>query len=441
MAYVFRGGISFKGDGTGIDAGVERPTYPDKLYVPVEPERQLLVRVGSRVLKGQLIASAEHGRTAIHSPVSGIISAVVTLSGNTAVEIENDGQNEISPSVLRMNKKLSDCSPEEIIEKIAEAGISEMNGEGTPVAEKLLIASGKAEICIINCAECEPYILCDLAVLNDRPSHVINGLKIFLRALGIRRGLIAVPGENGDIIKKLGEMTSGSRMISVMPVTSKYPQGDDRRVVYAHTGHELRPHADPISAGCVIFNVQTCTAVYDAFVTGMPSVSRVVSVGGDCFKRTANLEVPIGTSFASLVKSAGGTAVIPKLILDGGPLRGRSCSLDGFVGKTTRALLLLSEKAVGRENSDPPVCIKCGKCVPLCPDRLMPNYIYNYLRDGKADAAVRSGALDCSLCGICSYICPGKAPVTELIADFKKRRNEKNSMAAESPSEVKHDKR
>lgn len=422
MAYVFRGGIYFKNGDTAASGGIKRPEYEQTLYVPLGEAQQLLIPAGSHVMRGQMIAGAADGVAALHSPVSGTVLGTELIAGVVTVKIENDGHGTVSPDIAKMKKKLSDCTPEEIIGKIRDAGICGMCS-GQPTADKLSRAVGNVGTCIINCSECEPYIACDLGVLAERTSDIVNGLKIFLRALGIRRGVIAVPEGNGDVIKKLGELTKNGRMISVMKTSDKYPQGDDRRIVYALTGRELRPSADPITLGCVVFNVQTCVAVYDAFVTGMPLTRRVVTVGGDCVSHIVNVEVPIGTPYSALVEYAGGVTSDPELILDGGPLRGHPTGLDRTVGKTTRALLMMSRDEIGA-NGDTPVCIRCGRCVSACPERLMPNYIYNCLRDGKTDSAIAFGALACVGCGICSYICPGKAPVSELIADFRRKRRE-----------------
>ena len=419
MAYVFRGGIYFNNEKNTRSTTVDTPVAPAVLYIPLA-EGQTPPSEGSRVLRGQLLAPSNDGSPAVHSPVSGAVSETVTLYGKQYLKIENDGKGTVSPDVDKMNKKLADCTAEEIVARIRHAGICDP-ADGAPTADKLERAVGLAGTCIINCAEAEPYVSCDLAVAASSPATVVNGLKIFLRALGIRRGIIAVPEGVPAITKKLTGLTRGRGMISVMTVSSKYPQGDERRLAYAVTGREPAPHADTVSVGCVIFNVQTCIAVYDAFVTGMPETTRVVSVGGDCVRRHVNVRVPIGTRFSDLTEYAGGLASQPSLILDGGPLRGVTATLDDVVTNTTRAVLFFKRSAAAGTES--PVCIRCGRCVSMCPEGLMPNYIYNYLRDGKNERAVRRGALDCVGCGICSYICPGKAPVAELIAEFRTDHN------------------
>lgn len=423
MAYAFRGGIFFTSDKKTKDGTIERPAPPKTLLIPLKDVSRLTVPVGSRVLCGQLLALPQRGTAAIHSPVSGTVAAVEPEPFGVTVRIENDGTYELSPDIRKMDKKLADCTAEEIIDRIAVAGIVDSDG-GEPVSEKLTQALGHVDTCIINCVATEPYISCDGRVAAEDPAAVVNGLKIFLRALGIRRGVIALSEGDPEVSKKIGGMVKNSRMISVVVCRAKYPQEDAKRLVYAVTGHELPAGADPSARGCVIFNVQACAAVYNAFVTGMPQTKRVVTVSGDCVRRPVNVEVPIGTRFSELLEYAGGTTREPDVILDGGPLSGHTASLNFTVGKTTKALLLMSERMTDKYNGQP-VCIKCGRCVSACPERLMPNYLYNYLRDGKTREAVDFGILSCVGCGLCSYICPGKAPVAELIADFKRKHNEK----------------
>lgn len=426
MAYVFSGGIFFKNDDTTQSFEIKRPPKPDEVFLPLTGSAAAAA-AGTRVEVGQTVAVSGDRVPMLHSPVSGVVEGIAEIGGARCVVIKNDMQDSLFHGLCKMNKKLADCTSEEIIEKIRTSGIV-CPEDGRPAADKLADAVGKADRCIINCAESEPYISCDLAVTSSSPSAVVNGLKIFMRALGIRHGVIAVPEGYQSVAKRLTSVIGGSSLITVETVSAKYPQGNERRLVYAVTGREPRPHCDMTSLGCVVFNVQTCVAVYGAFVSGMPLISRTVSVGGDCVNEYVNVEVPIGTKFSALAEYAGGLKGTPALVVEGGPLSGVRASVDGVVSKTTKAVLFFSEKSVAAESKSP-VCIRCGRCVSACPERLMPNRIYAYLRDGKAKEAVKIGALDCMGCGICSYVCPGKAPVTELIAKFREGFGKKRGKA------------
>ncbi len=415
MAYLFRGGIYFKG--VERTRGLTSRKDSGELFLYLSHGQTPEVSLGDAVCVGQRAASEGKNTPPLHFPVSGIVTAIASDHIGTFIAVSGDGENAVSSAVRKMDKKLSECVAEEIIEKIRSAGIAEP--DGTPAADKLACAVGKVGICVISCAESEPYIACDAEAALLSPVKVVNGMKIFLRALGIRRGVVAVPENNAELYKKLSSLTEKSALVTITKVSGKYPQGDERRLSYAVTGSEPERGEGPVSLGCVIFNVQTCLAVYDAFVTGMPQVRRVVTVAGDAVASPVNVDVPIGTRFSDLIGYAGGMTCEPGLILNGGPLRGVRTMLDGAVCKTTKALLLFknTEKAADRA-----VCIRCGRCVSACPERLMPNYIYNALRNGRDDRAASLGADVCVGCGLCSYVCPGKAPVTELIAEYKNRR-------------------
>lgn len=193
---------------------------------------------------------------------------------------------------------------------------------------------------IINCAECEPFITANHRLLVEDPASVINGIKILLRAVGVRSAIIAVEDNKLDAVNILEEMLSRSRMISVAVMKTKYPQGDERQLVYALTGRELRQGQLPADAGCVIFNAETCAAVFRAFAKGMPLVSRRVTVSGDCVAEPKNLLVPIGTPFSSLVDYCGGLSKKPKYMISGGPMMGQAqWDKDAPVVKGTSALL------------------------------------------------------------------------------------------------------
>ncbi len=412
MSYVFRGGVYFKGVTSPV--GVMTAARAHELCLDADAGASPCVSVGERVLMGQPAAVSTDGTPALHIPASGRVTGIESDGSAARIIISCDAEDTVSPKVRKTEKKLSDCTPDEIIEKIRSAGIAEP--DGASAADKLARAVGRAGVCVINCAECEPYVVSDEAAALVSTGKVINGLKIFLRALGVRKGVLAVSESSAELFKKLSAAVNKSPLFTVAKVSAKYPGGDERRVVYALTGREVPADGGTVELGYVVFNVQTCIAVYDAFVSGMPQISRVVTVAGDGVKKPVNVSVPIGTRFSDLAEYAGGTVSEPALILEGGPLRGTVTAKDGAVGKTTRAVLFFRESE--REAADP-VCIRCGRCVSACPEKLMPNRIYNAIMNGDRKAAYALGADLCSGCGICSYVCPGKAPVAELIRSMR----------------------
>ena len=218
-----------------------------------------------------------------------------------------------------------------------------------------------------------------------------------------------------DAVQKLEELLGDSRMISVKVMKTKYPQGDERQLVYALTGQEIPAGKLPADVGCVIFNAETCAAIYKAFSTGMPSVSRVVTVDGDCIRRPKNLLVPVGTSASELIAFCGGLCRPPKKLVSGGPMMGMAqWDPEMPVTKSTSAVLVFSSR-FGRKNVAKPACIRCGRCVSHCPMHLMPMYIAQFSQKGDLKRAEEYGAMSCVECGSCSYNCPGGVEIVQHI--------------------------
>ena len=380
------------------------------------------VNVGDAVTVGQKIGDVAEGMLGcpVHASVSGTVKEIVkkTLpTGASAdhVVIENDMLDTLCPDIRPTEKRLADVDPEEIISVIREAGIVGMGGAAFPTYAKIRSALGKADKIIINCAECEPFITANHRLLLEHPSSVVNGVKILLVALGVHTAWIAVENNKMDAVAKLEELVADSRMISVKVMQTKYPQGDERQLVYALTGEEIPAGKLPADVGCVIFNAETCASIYKAFSAGMPSVSRVVTVDGDCIRRPKNLLVPIGTGAGDLIAFCGGLARPPKKLISGGPMMGMAqWDPDVPVSKSTSAILVLSER-FGKKNTPVPTCIHCGRCVNHCPMHLMPMYIAQFSQKGDLKRAEEYGAMSCVECGSCSYNCPGGVEIVQHI--------------------------
>jgi electron transport complex protein RnfC len=196
---------------------------------------------------------------------------------------------------------------------------------------------------------------------------------------------------------------------------TKYPQGDERQLIYALTGREIPTGKLPEDAGCVVFNAHTCAAVYTAIATGMPSVRRIITVSGDCIATPKNLSVPVGVPASLLVEYCGGLVKTPEKMIFGGPMMGQA-QLDAHipVKKSTSAILYLSRKYSAKPKKDTS-CIRCGRCVSNCPMHLMPLYIAMSVRNDDMKAAERYGAMSCVECGSCSYNCPAKVEIVQYI--------------------------
>ena len=390
--------------------------------VPATPT----VRVGDTVTIGQKIGDVDPSKLGcpVHASVSGVVKEIVrkTVPTGAVVEhvvIENDMLDTPCPDNRPFGKKLTDVTPEEIVGIVREAGISGMGGAAFPTYAKINSALGKVDRIIVNCAECEPFITANHRLLLEHPASVINGVKILLKALGVRCAYIAVEDNKADAIARLEELTSASRMIEVKVMKTKYPQGDERQLIYALTGREVPTGKLPADVGCVIFNAETCAAIYKAFASGTPLISRVVTVDGDCIRHPKNLLVPIGTSVQTLISVCGGLTKEPKKLISGGPMMGMAqWDPEMPVTKSTSAVLLFSEN-FGRKNVKEAVCIHCGRCVNHCPMHLMPMYIAQFSKIGDLKRAEEYGAMSCVECGSCSYNCPGGVEIVQHIRSAK----------------------
>ena len=379
------------------------------------------VTVGDAVLRGQMIGEVTSGLGCpVHSSVSGKVIAIEKRQNAMGmviehVVIENDGQGTLAPDIVPCEKSLSDTSAEELIEIVRRAGISGMGGATFPTYAKIKSALGKVDHVIINCAECEPYITVNHRLMLEEPHSIINGTQILLKLFGIMEAWIAVEDNKMDAVRVLERALGASRRIQVKVMKTKYPQGDEHQLIYALTGIEVPAGKLPADVGCVIFNAETCAAIYHAFVDNMPLIDRLVTVDGDCVRTPKNLRVPIGTPYMDLINACGGLKKVPNRVINGGPMMGfAQWDLSAPVTKGTSAILVLSEDAVQKQTL-PSACIRCGRCVKNCPMHLMPNYLTAYARMGRYADAERLHALNCVECGTCSYNCPGQVQIVQYI--------------------------
>ena len=426
MAYTFSGGIHVEEFKNTKKCRIEALPPPSSVSISLAQHigapAEACVSVGDTVGIGQKIGDLPEGMLGcpVHASVSGRVKSItkkVQSSGAAAecVEIENDFLDTVSQDVRPMEKKLADVTTDEIVSVVREAGIVGMGGAAFPTWAKIKSAIGKVDRIIVNGAECEPFITANHRLMLERPASLINGVKILLKALGVRTAYIAVEDNKPDVIEKLEELVAQSSMISVRVVKTKYPQGDERQLVYALTGREIPAGKLPADVGCVVFNAETCAAIYRAFADGMPSVSRIVTVDGDCVRHPKNLLVPIGTSVRELIEFCGGLTREPSRLINGGPMMGTAqWDTEMPVTKSTSAVLLFSDR-FGRKKAASASCIRCGRCIANCPMRLMPMYIAQFSKIGDMKRAEEYGAMSCVECGSCSYNCPGGVEIVQYI--------------------------
>ena len=396
--------------------------YPLSQHIgaPAQP----IVKKGDKVLTGQKIAEAGGFVSApIYATVSGTVKAieprrVVTGDNVMSIVIENDGMYE--EVEWPETADLEALTREEKINRIREAGIVGMGGAGFPTAVKLSPKEPeKIEYVIVNCAECEPYLTSDYRKMLEEPEKLIGGLKVSLSLFENARGILAVEDNKPDCIEKLKRLTRDENKIMVKVLKTKYPQGSERQLIYATTGRAINSAMLPADAGCVVNNVDTVIAIYDAVINGKPLMYRIVTVTGDAIAKPQNFRVRIGTNYHELVEEAGGFKQPPVKIVSGGPMMGFGIfDLDVPATKTSSALLCLTRDEVSA--MEPSACINCGKCVEVCPGRVVPRKLADYAEHYDEEAFVKNNGMECCECGCCSYVCPAKRPLTQVIKSMRK---------------------
>ena len=410
------------------DKAIEVLELPNEVKLPmvqhIGAPATPIVQKGDKVLVGQVVAQSSGFVSAnIHSPVSGTVTNVDMFPNGQGqrrmmVVIKREG-DEWLESIDRSPKHKRECTlePKEIIAKIKDAGIVGLGGAQFPTHVKLSIPDGqKAEVLIINGVECEPYLTSDYRTMLERTEMVLTGTEIVMRAVGVERAVIGVENNKPDAINHLREVIArdGYKGVEVMPLKMRYPQGGEKQLIAAVTGRQVPPPpALPISVGAVVCNVSTAVAIYEAVQKNKPLIERVVTVTGKHLNTTHNYLARFGTPVSRLFELAG----IPEgdvKLLNGGPMMGRSVvDITAPLIKGCSGLTVITgeEAARGKELS----CIKCAKCVSVCPMGLEPYLLSKLAKMQKWDMAEEHNTVDCIECGCCSYTCPSYLPLLDYI--------------------------
>lgn len=384
------------------------------------------VAKGDKVVVGQMIAKAGGFVSApVHSPVSGTVIAVDAAPNGSGVKVPSvtiavEG-DEWLPGINRTESLAVRCelSREEIVARISAAGIVGMGGATFPTHVKLSPPPGKtAEFLIINGVECEPYLTSDHRVMLERTSRVVVGIGILARAMGVRKTYIGIESNKPDAIAEMrrtvAELARELPDMEVVALKVRYPQGGEKQLIAAITGRQVPSMALPIDVGCVVQNVGTALAVYEAVQKNKPLIERVVTVTGKSLAKPSNFLVRIGTPVSALIEAAGGLPADSGKVIGGGPMMGRAMSnIDAPVTKGTSGILVMNEKEAARYTETE--CIKCGKCLTVCPMNLQP-YLLSKLAQKKIWDQMEAGAVvDCIECGSCAYACPARVPLLDWI--------------------------
>lgn len=429
--YTFRGGTHLREHKDTAGMPTERLPEPLTVSIPLSQHigvhAKPIVGPGDYVKVGQVIGTVETGLGCpVHASVSGTVKEIVTRLTATGVPIqnviiENDQKHVWDDSCKPSGKKPEETTPEELIAIVRNAGISGLGGATFPTYAKLQSAIGKVDRLIVNCAECEPYITANHRLLLERGETVVSGMEVVMRVLGIREGILAVEDNKMDAVALLEDSIAKREPAADLPairvcvMKTKYPQGDERQLVFALTGQEIPAGKLPADVGCLILNAETTSAISRAFWRGLPLVSRIVTVAGDCVKNPKNVRAPLGASAKDLLEFCGGLTKVPKKLISGGPMMGfAQWDAEMPVAKPTSALLFFSEEH-DRLNTVHTACIHCGMCANHCPMHLMPNYLAQYAKARDYGKAEKLNVMSCVECGTCSYNCPAGVEIVQYI--------------------------
>lgn len=384
-----------------------------------------LVKKGDKVLAGQKIGEASGFISAnVICSVSGTVKAVEprrVANGAmvNSIVVENDGEYTAVEG-LGADRDPAKLSKQEIRDIVKEAGIVGLGGAGFPTHVKLAPKDeSKIEYILVNGAECEPYLTSDYRLMMEEPEKLVGGLKVILQLFDNAKGVIGIENNKPEAIKKLQELVKDEARIEVCPLQTKYPQGGERSLIYAVTGRKVNSSMLPADAGCIVDNVDTVISVYNAVCKTTPLMRRVVTVTGDAITNPQNFQVKIGTNMQELIEAAGGFKTEPGKLIAGGPMMGMALfGTDIPITKTNSALLCMSKDEVAANAETP--CIRCGKCVSVCPSHIVPVKMMKAALKGDCEAFEKVGGMECMECGSCTFICPAKRPLTQAFKEMRK---------------------
>ncbi len=421
----FKGGIHPPDKKTlAANSSISETKPPKILVIPLSQHLgapcKPLVTIGQEVKKGEVIGEPGGFVSApIHASVSGKVVAIGEFPNAmgkmvNSIVIENNLKEEWT--TLKDNPDYLNLSVDELKEKIKSAGIVGMGGAAFPTIVKLSPPKEKPiDAVLINGAECEPYLTADYRLMMEKPKEIVEGLKILMKVLGVQKGYIGIENNKPDAVAKMKEVAVGAAGIEVMALEVKYPQGAEKMLITAMIGRKVPPRALPMDVGVVVQNVGTAVAIYEAARYGKPLIERVVTVSGEGIKNPKNLMVKIGTQVSQLIEEAGGLAENAAKVISGGPMMGFAIgSLDVPVTKGTSGILVIPEEGIVHAEDFGP-CIRCGRCIDICPMGLMPSMLSLLSEKGFYEGAKEYNLFDCFECGSCTYVCPSKRPIVQLV--------------------------
>ena len=396
------------------------------------------VAVGDTVTIGQKVGEASAFVSApVHASISGKVVAVEPrphFSGVPvmSVVIENDFNNTLSPDI-RPVENPDDLTAEQLCDIVKNAGIVGMGGATFPTHVKIASGVGKVDTVIINASECEPYITSDHRCLMEFPDRVIGGAIILARIFGVDRIHLGIEENKRNAAEMLQVKINETKAPIVVDILrTRYPQGAEKQLCQSITGRQVPPGALPAAIGCAVFNVATVVNIYRAVYLGRPLTHRIVTVSGSGVKEPRNLMCPIGAPVRDVLDACDGVKKNTFKILMGGPMMGNAqYDMEVPIGKGSNAILAFCEDE--ERTIEHPTCIRCGKCMSVCPMKLMPVFMYQFERHNMLEDLEKCNVLDCIECGACTYICPGRL---HLVQTFRTGKQKINNARAKAKAEA-----
>jgi electron transport complex protein RnfC len=426
ILHPFPGGIH-PNDEKGLTAHlpVEDAPIPTRVFLPLSQHigapAEPVVKVGDQVKIGDKIAEARGFVSAnIHASVTGIVRSIrpyPNVFGKLAPAIEIETTDDAPFEPTKNREDALSLPPQTLIPFIREAGIVGMGGATFPTHVKLSPPEDKPiHSLIINGVECEPYLTADHRLMLEHRSEILNGIVYLHHILGSRFNYLAIESNKPDAIKLMEETVARERAkINVISVPKRYPQGAEKQLIKTIIGSEVPSGGGlPMDVGAVVQNVGTTFAIYEAIRWGKPLIERILTVTGRGIMTPKNLRVRLGIPIGEILELCGGWKSSPGKVILGGPMMGiNQFDLQVPVTKGTSGILLLPREEVGEYH--PHTCIRCGRCVTVCPMGLLPNFLGVFSEYARFEDAERYNLLDCIECGSCTYICPAKRPLVQMI--------------------------